>query len=270
MRIGLLLCTAFGAFPPDHPAHERRVQQFSNGFRQIAEVAAQYPCYDVFSMDNTVQDPTGIDPRIVAALDSIPNLKQKYHFWDNELGKVNKGGGLIADWTRTLPDLMGQYEFVVHYEPRQHLLNYSFFERVANRPDNYLCMFRDTLSFYGLPITVEWLWTGMFSMRTADLLGYVRAKDRLVRPRVEPLPRWYWRYRDLRWRLLPYWAAGRDEAIEADFLRYIRRHKIPIVWLGDLGAVWHEESRDRLLRMMDCDFRNDELISDTPPPDWKA
>jgi hypothetical protein len=196
----------------------------------------------------------------MAALDAIPNLKGKCHFLDNELGKRNPGSGMVVAWSRMLPDLLGRYEYLVHYEPRQHLVNYSFFERMANRPDAYFCRYGDKIRLYGMALTIHRFWTGFFSMRTADLWGYCRAKDRCVPPRIVPNGLWWWRWRRLKLRLLPDWLAYLDEAIESDFPRFVRRHRIPIVRVPDLGSLWHQGSKDRMVKMIECDFRDDEVV----------
>jgi len=254
MRIALLLSTAFVTTRRDHPGRDRRVQQYVSGLQQIAQVVASYPCFDVFSMDNTVDRPETIDSRVTAALDKIPALKGKYHFWDNELGKINKGSGLILQWNRILPDLSGSYEYVVHYEPRQRLVSFAFFERMAHYPDAYFCVYRDKYKLYGIiPLRALRFWTGMFSMRLADLWDYVRAGDRGV-PASLQHHRGERFYRRVRRHLLPGWVAGLEECIEADFPRYVRRHKIPIVRVPALGARWHEEADDQWVDMVDRDF----------------
>lgn len=254
MRIAVVLCTAFYNTRPGHPWHERRIEQFTNGLRQVAEVVGQYPCFDVFSLDNTVEHPEQIDARIGAALDSIPALKGKYHFWDNQHGQLNQGSGMVAAWSRAVPDLVGSYEYVIHYEPRQQLVNFSFFERMARRPDAYFCVYHDIRSLWGISMRMARFWTGFFSMRSADLCAYAFAKDRRVPPTIVPRPSWWERYRQLRLRCLPGWLAWLDECIEADMVRYVRRHRIPFVPVSDLGTRWHNQASDTWVDMVAGDF----------------
>ena len=254
MRIALLLSTAFVTAKANHPDYERRVQQYTSGLKQIANVVNRYPSFDVFSMDNTVEHAGAVDSRLTAALDSIPTLKRKYHFLDNETGKINKGSGLILQWNRVLPDLLGKYEYVVHYEPRQDLVNFSFFERMASHPDAYVCEYRDKQRLYGVvPLTLPRFWTGFFSMRTSDLFDYVRARDRGVPISIQHYRTWRLD-RHLRWRLLPGWAAELKECIESDFPRYVKRHRIAVVRVPSLGSRWHQESSNEWVDMVDRDF----------------
>jgi len=228
------------------------VAQYVHGFQQIAEVVRRFSCYDVFSMDNTVEDPALIDRRVVAAMDQVPTLT-KVHFWDNELGRLNKGSGYIVQWQRTLPELLGRYEFILHGEPRQDIVDHSFFERVSHSPGNYWCLYRDLRVLGGITWRLPRVWIGQFAIRTQDLWNYCSSADRRVPPRATPQPWWWNRYRYLRSRLLPGWWQGLDECIEADFVRFIRLHHVPMTRVANLGTRWHEEVTGKWHDMIDCD-----------------
>ena len=253
MKIALVLSTAFVTTRPDFPDRERRIQQYVNGFRQVAELSAKHPGFDVFSVDNTVENPGRLEGRLTAALDKINALKGKYYFWNNEMGRVNKGSGLIAQWNEILPDLVDRYEYTVHYEPRQQLVDLSFFERMERQPDTYICPYRDKVKLYGVAMIVPEFWTGLFSMRTSDLLGYVRAADRRVLTTIEQYRKWRLYYRICS-RIFPLWLDRAHLAIETDFPRYVRRHKIPFVSLTALGARWHEEATGMWVDMVERVF----------------
>lgn len=255
MKIALLLSTAFGATKSGNPVHDRRVHQYVSGLQQIAELVNSWGCFDVFSVDNTVDSSGAVDSRVMASLNKIVGLKRNYHFLNNDVGKINKGSGLITQWNHVLTDLLGSYEYIVHYEPRQYLIDYSFFERIIIHPDAYFCVYRDHYRLWpvAVDITLPRFWTGLFSMRTLDLLGYVQAGDRRVPTSVQYYRRWRY-YRSLRFRFLPGWISESRECIESDLLRYVRRHNIPIVRLPSLGARWHNEAKDDWVDMVDRDF----------------
>jgi hypothetical protein len=263
VRIALILNTAFVSTKPDDPAHECRLRQYLNGLEQVAEVSAQYPVFDVYSVDNTVEDPADLNVQIVDAFHRIRGFQRSVHFFDNEIEHGNTGVGTMRQWIRMAPELVDRYEFVVHYEPRQHLVNFSFFERMVNQPDTYFCMYRDRVKLYGFPLTLPRFWTGLFAMKTRDFLGYVRAPDRRMPPPLKPHPWWWAHYRRFRWRYLPGWAVWVDECVEVDLLRFVRRHRIPFVRVSDLGTLWHQKSKDRMVKMIDCDFQDGEMVPGT-------
>src|ERR1019366_1602652 len=115
MKVALILSAAFVTTKPDFPARERRIRQYLNGLGQIAEVSAQYPVFDVYSVDNTVEDPATLEIQIVEALHRIRGFRSSVHFFDNDLGQSNRGSGGMVQWMTILPDLVGKYEYVVHY-----------------------------------------------------------------------------------------------------------------------------------------------------------
>lgn len=252
MKTALLLSTAFVTTDPGARRREQRVQQYLNGFCQIAELSAKYPGLDVFCVDNTVESTDRLDPRLVAAIDRIPSLKGKYYFLDNEMGRIFKGSGLLIQWAHVLPKLVNEYAHVVHYEPRQELVNWSFFERVEQEPGSYVCFYRDRMKFYGITVTQDCAWTGLFSMTTEALLGYVRADDRSVVTGIEQYRKWKL-LRGLRRRLLP-WYAEKKEVIEIDFTNYIRRHRIPVTRVSELGCRWHDETHGTWIDMVDATY----------------
>lgn len=252
MKTALLLSTAFITTMPEAPRREQRLRQYMNGLRQVAEMTARFPDFDVYSVDNTVEDERRLDPRLIAALDRIPRLKGKRYFLDNETGRLFKGSGLVIQWAKLLPELIDSYPFVVHYEPRQDLVNWSFFEKMAREPAAYACFYRDRMRFYGISVTQSCLWTGLFSLPVAALLGYVKWEDRSVVSSMAQYRKWKL-LRGLRRRLLP-WYAERKEVIEIDLTNYIRRHKIPVTALPSLGCRWHDDAHGTWVHMVDTTY----------------
>ena len=256
MRIALLLSTAFVSTLPEAPDRERRIRQYVAGFQQIASLRARYPVFDIFSVDNTVPDDSQIDRRLSESLDAIPALTAKCHFDDNEVGRINKGSGLVVQWARVLPELIGRYEYVVHYEPRQKLVNESFFERMAAAPAAYMCFYRDQVKFYGvIPLTLPRAWTGLFSIKTVDLLAYVNSPDRGVPAHIS-----YYKkgrlMRSIRARVLPGWFAEIEQCIESDLPKYLRNHAIEIMPVPELGAAWHQEVTGNWIEMKERLFEH--------------
>ena len=229
MAVALILSTAFVATKPEGPNRNVRINQYLNGLGEVAELTQTYPVYDVFSVDNTVEAEAQVDSRVLAAVNRIPGLKSTCYFLDNRLGQINKGSGLIVQWNRILPALLGKYEYTVHYEPRLRLVNTSFFERMEKMPAAYLGLEQGRVSRFrllrrleALPwasglLTVAPFFTGLFSMRTSDLAAYCKAADPAA---------------------LVCWPG----CVEADLFGWVRRAKIPHTQLPALGVRWHDEA----------------------------
>ena len=197
MRTALILSTAMITPASDLEAEER-IKQFQEGFGQIAELARKHPEIDVFPVDSTFHPDFVLDKRIQKAIDAIPNLQENNFFWDNELGKINKGCGLIIQWRRVLPKIAARnYKYIIHYEPRQFLVDFSFFERFANKPANYFkaIPYRVTASTkawpirFGLkiiPVYRNSFWTGLFSLETGMFKDFVESTnvEQLAKKRV--------------------------------------------------------------------------------------
>ncbi|GEM_PF-3310977 len=259
-KTALILSTALVTTRPDFPAHDRRVRQYLNGFEQVAQVCAKYAVFDVYSMDSTVENAAALDPALFEALQRIPGYRGSFHFWDNDLGRINRGWGLMVQWMHALPQIADPYEYILHYEPRQDMLNDSFFARVAAQPGNYCCVMRDHMKLYGIPMTFEKIWTGCFCLKLRDLRGYCAAEDRRMLPPAKPLTSLQRGYRAARDRVVPAWVAGLFNEIEYDFARYLRRHNVPYERIAHLGVRWHFDLLERWFEMKECDFLADWTI----------
>lgn len=197
MRIALILSTGM-ITPPSPSEAEERIKQFQAGFGQVAELVKKYPDFDVFPVDSTLHPGFILDERVQNAINSIPNLQETNFFWDNELGKINKGCGLIIQWRRVLPKIAARnYEYIIHYEPRQFLLDFSFFERFVKKNANYFkaTSYRITASTKAwpvrfclkiIPVYRHNFWTGLFSLETALFKDFVTSTDlnRLAKKKV--------------------------------------------------------------------------------------
>ena len=98
MNIALLLSTAFVTTLPPARNRERRIRQYIDGLGQVAEVSARYPIFDVFSVDSTIDDESVLDVHLLDSITAIPGLKGRRYFNDNEMGRINKGSGLVVQW----------------------------------------------------------------------------------------------------------------------------------------------------------------------------
>lgn len=87
-------------------------------------------------------------------------------FNNNTVGCINKGAGLLQKWLYNM-DIIKKYEWIIHFEGRQLLQNYSFFDRFFENPAVY---FR-----YGDPCDTtnhSHFYTGIFSISSTDLSNF--------------------------------------------------------------------------------------------------
>ena len=85
---------------------------------------------------------------------------------NNVSGKINKGVGLIEGW-KHLSNQIEKYEWIIHFESRLFTRSLNFYEQFIKYPDTY---------FRRGPRN-EYFFTGLFSMKTKDLLNYIMNED---------------------------------------------------------------------------------------------
>ena len=231
MSIALVLSTAFVTTAHDSPNRDVRIEQYRNGLEQVAALSREHPALDVFSVDNTVEDAGGLDPEIAAAVGRIPGLKDTLWFWDNELGRKSRSAGSIIQWQRIAPRLARDYEYTVHYEPRLRLTSESFFDTVERNPGAYFRSETEAvrrhkslwrfgfLSNRSRVFNFFPFFTGLFSLRTADLEAYARSVD-------------------------PAAMVEREECVEIGLYRFVRRRRIPYTLVSTLGVLWNDAAAD--------------------------
>lgn len=226
MKTALLLSTAFITTTPQFSNREERIQQYLFGIDQIAQFVQKHQdVFDVFCVDNTVEDYAQLDQRLKAAIEAIPNLKKTDFFFDNDLGKKNKGAGVIIQWKHILPQIESTYEYVIHFEPRQKLDNFSFFDRYINKENTYLRTEVVTgKKFKIFPIRWKQTMTGLFSIKKEDLQMYATqvSLQTLVFTRT---------------------------SVEKDLYQYIVKNKIPHIEIESMGVLWHNTADNTYLKL---------------------
>lgn len=101
-----------------------------------------------------------------------PELKElvppdvAYNCVINNLGIRNKGVGLIGQWINCI-DIIKQYEYVIHYEPRQILLNLEFFKRFIEDPISLFTINPGSGTFN----------TGLIAIESRLLVDYINSCD---------------------------------------------------------------------------------------------
>ena len=139
---------------------DERMQQFINGLEKFYHYASDFPDnVDICITDNTTtQLPESINS-------IIPSNTQTILCTENG-GKKNKGVGLIKQW-RYCKDVIAQYDYIIHFEPRQLLTSNLFFTT----------FFNDLTDLFTYNINVRVFNTGLIAMKTSTLINYIDTID---------------------------------------------------------------------------------------------
>lgn len=116
---------------------------------------------DIYLMDNSA--PLDKLPKeLQQAIKNIPNIKYIDNTQFHTYGKINKGSGLIEQY-KEVKNIFKKYDKIIHFEPRQILLDSSFFQKAIKNPNtNY---FRLVKKVY--------LYTGLFSIDSKIWMEYI-------------------------------------------------------------------------------------------------
>lgn len=227
MKTALILSTACITALGDSEKARSRVEQYKKGFLQVKDLVTKMPDFDVFFVDSTLSetDAAKLDENLMSTLKSIPNLRKVHFFENNFYGKRNKGAGLIVQWQAIMPFIEKEndgagYKFIVHFEPRQELENYSFFERFMANPATYIKTEQVTgKKFRFLTKTWTQMLTGLFSWTSAGLKSYITCTH-------------------------PMYLTFFRKSIEEHLMKFIQRRKFPFTHVDELGMIWYEVTEE--------------------------
>ena len=111
-----------------------RIEQYITGlnkFFEYIEILNNYKV-DIIIFDNTINKTEMLPAKI---LEIIPKNVKIINDMVNNYGCINKGAGLIESWIY-LNNYISQYDFLIHFEPRQLLLNFNFITSFLENPRN--------------------------------------------------------------------------------------------------------------------------------------
>ena len=106
-----------------------RIEQYISGLNKFFEhidILNKYTV-DIIIFDNTINKTEMLPEKIIKI---IPNNVKIINDNVNKYGCINKGAGLIECW-RYLNNSISQYDFLIHFEPRQLLLNFNSFINIC-------------------------------------------------------------------------------------------------------------------------------------------
>ena len=114
---------------------EKRLEQYINGTNKFLELNKKYIDngeIDVYITDNTIPEDKHLSKSL---LDIIPNNIKIIHCLNNNYGCFNKGAGDIEQWLYC-KKLIEKYDYFIHFEPRQLLIDNYFIDNFLDNPRN--------------------------------------------------------------------------------------------------------------------------------------
>ena len=177
MKTAIVLSTALITTYSQDPKALFREKQYVNGIYDMHNRFSGLDNFEIFISDNTIEDETMLSGRLRESLGMISE-NNKYFMRDNKYGAINKGCGLIAQWRYALPMIAREFKYVIHYEPRQILMDTVFFNEYTMNP---CAMIKEdaplVLRCKIFPLRYHHFQTGLFSFRCGDLLEFANQQN---------------------------------------------------------------------------------------------
>jgi len=141
--------------------NEERIDQSVNGIRRFFEfknILEQHQV-DVYVTDNTIKYGETLNKKI---LDVLPDKAKIITCMNNNFGCKNKGAGDIEQWIYC-KDIIEKYNWFIHFEPRQYIENFDFFNTFLKAPCNLFTYGENKQHFN----------TGLFAIKSSILLDFI-------------------------------------------------------------------------------------------------
>ena len=182
---------------------EERMQQYVKGLTKFFEYNDTFKKYnvDIYIVDNSIKDGNRLPLEILNILPANVKINTSLN---NTFGAINKGAGLIEQWLYC-KDIIAQYDWFIHFEPRQLLLNFNFINDFLENPRNLFTFGGGRICFY----------TGLFCIQINNLLNYYQNID---------LPN----------------MISRSISIEYDLFNYFKHNNIQYDILDKMELVWFD------------------------------
>tara|TARA_B110000093_G_C12926005_1_gene391332 strand:+ start:11 stop:646 length:636 start_codon:yes stop_codon:yes gene_type:complete len=178
-----------------------RTEQYVNGLNKFFEYLPILNGYNVniFITDNTIPKNSNLPNEI---LNIIPSNVTVITCLNNNYGCYNKGAGDIEQWLYN-KELISQYDWFIHFEPRQLLKSFNFIENFLKNPRNLFTINENVKHFN----------TGLFCIQVGELIKYINNSnlDNMVSRRI---------------------------SIEDDLYRYFINNNISFDILEKLDLIW--------------------------------
>lgn len=197
---------------PNSNSGEVRLQQYVKGLTKFFEYndILKKHGVDIYLVDNSIKD-GGSLPRDILAI--LPDNVKINTSLNNTFGVLNKGAGLIEQWLYC-KDIIANYDWLIHFEPRQLLLNFNFINDFLENPRNLFTLGGGRIYFY----------TGLFTIDSKILLNYSNTN------------------------LLHHLTQNRI-SIEHDLYYYFLKNEIEFNVCEKMELVWHDIAVNKLFSL---------------------
>jgi len=198
----MLPICCYPANPNSNKGNER-IQQYVKGLTKFFEYndILKKHGVDIYLVDNSIKVGDSL-PRDILAI--LPDNVKINTSLNNTFGALSKGAGLIEQWLYC-KDIIAQYDWFIHFEPRQLLLNFNFINNFLENLRNLFTIGNNKLHFN----------TGLFSIETGKLLDYYKNID---------LPK----------------MISSQISIEYDLYNYFKHNNIQYNILDKMELVWFD------------------------------
>ena len=142
-----------------------RLKQYIEGIKKFVELNKSFieeKKIDVYITDNTVNESTKLPLEL---LNIIPDNIKIITCLNNNYGCYNKGAGVIEQWIYC-KELIKQYDYFIHFEPRQLLIDNSFIDDFINNP-------RSLFTYNNNEHAPRHFNTGLFACKTSELIHFI-------------------------------------------------------------------------------------------------
>ena len=144
-----------------------RYKQYFNGIKKLYELNNDKNI-DIYISDNSDFFNKDSELKKYINTTSIQIIKDV----PNNYGKINKGSGLIENWSHN-KYILNKYDWIIHFEPRQLLQSNQFIDNFLENPRNlftrggcYNNKYSNSLKHFN---------TGLFCIKTSYLINFIKS-----------------------------------------------------------------------------------------------
>lgn len=188
-----------------------RLKQYTRNLKTLLNYSILNE-FDLIISDNS--ENKIIDKTIMSLIE-----KFKINFYNdspNVLGKINKGAGIIENYKSKI-EIIKNYNYVIHFEPRQILKNDNFLKIFIDKPYN---RFKYSERHWSNLFLRKEFYTGMFSIKTDILLELIEKLD-------------------------PIEVTKKKQNLEKLIYNFFKRNNYSFEVIRSLNLIWHNSYQKR-------------------------